>query len=127
MFMHDPVLVDCIRFCFMPLIRRDLQSIQDDWNVHLISKSQNRGIRGRPDTMYYLPHLYESEDYRIDIEQADYDDIYPCTNNNVRDVTEEFEEFARESMDAREMDMPNSVDEALNLYTYLLEKIEEYS
>lgn len=127
MFMHDPVLVDCIRFCFMPLIRRDLQSIQDDWNVHLISKSQNRGIRGRPDTMYYLPHLYESEDYRIDIEQADYDDIYPCTNNNVRDVTEEFEEFARVSMDAREMDMPNSVDEALNLYTYLLEKIEEYS
>jgi len=77
--------------------------------------------------MYYLPHLYESEDYRIDIEQADYDDIYPCTNNNVRDVTEEFEEFARVSMDAREMDMPNSVDEALNLYTYLLEKIEEYS
>jgi len=35
----DPVIVDCIRFCFMHLIRQDLHSICNDWNTHIISRS----------------------------------------------------------------------------------------
>ena len=57
----DPVVLDCIRFCFMPLIREDLNSICNEWNTHLIAKSRNGGPSGRPNCMFYLHHLYDVE------------------------------------------------------------------
>ena len=49
---EDPVIVDCIRFCFMHLVRKDLQSVLEDWNTHIISGARrNNGQRGRPDSM----------------------------------------------------------------------------
>ena len=129
MFQNDPVLLDCIRFCFLPLIRNDLKSIKDDWNVHIISRSRNQGPRGRPDTMFYLPHMFDCRDYKINIEQAELNDIKTCVDGNIiRDVSEEFEEFAGEVVRGSAFDLqPNSVADALNLYFYLLRKIEEFS
>ena len=52
MYTSDPVITECIRFCFMNLIREDLNSVKSDWNSNIISSSRNRGHRGRPDSMY---------------------------------------------------------------------------
>ena len=34
----------------------------NQWNSHIISKSRNSVPRGRPDSMFYLPNLFEAED-----------------------------------------------------------------
>uniref|UniRef100_A0A7M5TXY9 Integrase core domain-containing protein n=1 Tax=Clytia hemisphaerica TaxID=252671 RepID=A0A7M5TXY9_9CNID len=128
LYAHDPVIVECIRFCFMALIRKDLESIKNDWNVHIISKSKNRGPRGRPDTMYYLPHLFESQSYSIDVEQEELQDLYVASEFNIPDVSEEFKEFARITMTSNGyQSMPNNVSDALDLYIFLLQQIENHS
>lgn len=124
----DLVLVDCIRFCFMPLIRKELQTVRDEWNSHIISKSRNSGPRGRPDVMYYLPHLYHSTDCLINVDADEIEQFYPCvTHNTVEDVSPEFKEFAQTLMQQNGWDFPNVVSDALRLYMYLLSKIEQYS
>ena len=39
----DPVILDRLQYCFITVIRRDLHSVKEDWNNHLISKSRNGG------------------------------------------------------------------------------------
>ena len=36
----DPVHVDCIRFCFMPFLRKELYQVAEFWNQHIISSSK---------------------------------------------------------------------------------------
>ncbi|ROJ26374.1 hypothetical protein DPX16_12536 [Anabarilius grahami] len=47
-----------------PGLNPDLDSTKDTWNSHLIRPSRNSLIpHGRPDVMYTLPELYDTEDY----------------------------------------------------------------
>ena len=47
----------------------------EEWNEHVISKSTNSGPSGRPDTMYFLPHLF---DYSIPLESDDINEFLPA-------------------------------------------------
>lgn len=97
LYQNSPVLKDCIRFCFMSLLRHDLNSIKNDWNVHLISSSRNKqGPRGRPDTMFYLSHLFDSNNFGTNVDTAELADLYACLDTAPVDVSPEFKEFAAE-------------------------------
>jgi len=56
-------------------------------------------------------------------------DFYACLDNAPVDFTPEFEEFATEVLRGSNFILPftDDVSEALKLYIYLIEKIEEYS
>lgn len=123
----DPVLVDCIRFCFMELIRNDLNSIRTQWNSHIISKSRNAGPRGRPDSMFYLSHLFEAENMIIKVDAAEINEFYSDVTANVLDYSEEFQDFATTVMHEEGKGLPQNPTEALDLYLFLLQKINEYS
>ena len=123
----DPVVLDCIRFCFMSLIRQDLNSIASEWNTHLISRSKNGGPSGRPNCMFYLNHLYGVDNL---LKQIDFDEVqefYPLVHTNVRDYSEEFEEFAEEIMKQNGITAPENPSDGLHLYVFLLEAIDIYS
>ena len=63
----DPVHQECIRFCFMQILRDKLHQVAELWNQHLIASSKfgnSSGPRGRPDCMFFLPHLFDSEGYK---------------------------------------------------------------
>ena len=62
--LYDPtgdVQVECLRYFFMDIVRKELNSTAVEWNQHIISRSLNGGPSERPDTMYFLPHLYDTE------------------------------------------------------------------
>ena len=125
---NDPVLKGCIPFCFLPLIIKDLNAIKNDWNVRLISGSRNQGTRGRPDTILYLLHLFKSHNYGTVKNPTELNDMYGSIDSTMTDVSQEFQEFAREVL--REIQIPSPCDDvfnALKMYTYLLQKIEEHS
>ena len=123
----DPVAMDCIRYCFMYLIREDLISIASDWNAHIISKSRtNSGPRGRPNCMFHLPHLYDTTDFSLPIEQSEVDEFYPTVRCDVRDFSPEFEEFASIIMTENGLQKPTNPTEGLILYTFLMQKIEVF-
>lgn len=127
MFASDPVIIECVRFCFMNLIRKDLVSIKDDWKVHIISRSRNNGNRGRPDTMYYLPHLFDTHDYKIEIDSDEFAEVAACVNHDIEDVSNDFKDFACEVIRGSGLEPVNNVTDALKLYFFLLRKIEQYN
>ena len=47
----------------------------EEWNEHIISKSSNGGPSGRPDTMYFLPHLFDCQDYSDPLEDDHIDEF----------------------------------------------------
>lgn len=124
---NDPILLDCIRFCFVDLLRKDLNSIRNEWNVHILSSSRNRGPRGRPDSMFFLPHMFDSEDYLIKVDTAEIENLYPHTQSEVKDYSDEFQEFAEIAMTEANREKPSNVSDALHLYVFLLQKINDCS
>lgn len=78
--------------------------------------------------MYELPHLYEAENCLALTETDEIDQFYPCVNTHIADdVSEEFEEFAQHFMQEDGLTNPTNASQGLQLYTYLLSKIEEFS
>ena len=49
----DHVQVECLRYCFMDIVRKELNSVAVEWNQHIISRSVNGDPIGRPDTMHF--------------------------------------------------------------------------
>lgn len=46
--------VECLRYCFGPLIKLDLEMFRHEWNSHSIRKQKNRHIpSGKPNYLYY--------------------------------------------------------------------------
>ena len=45
-------------FVFVHLLQHDLDEFVQDWNSHIIRRSNHNTVSGRPDDLYYLPHLY---------------------------------------------------------------------
>ena len=49
----------------------------EEWDEHIISKSSNGGPSGRPDTMYFLPHIFDCQDYLNPLDDDDIDEEVP--------------------------------------------------
>ena len=75
--------------------------------------------------MFSLPHLYDASDFSQTIAQGEVDEFYPTVNCNLQDYSIEFEQFASAVMAQARISIPTNPTEALNLYIFLLQKIEE--
>ena len=42
----DPFQLECIYYCFMGIIREELNSVKQDWNSQIISRNHSRGSTG---------------------------------------------------------------------------------
>ena len=104
-----------------------MYQVAELWNQHIISSSKfgnSSGPRGRPDCMYFLPHLYGTENYQAtiasnELEEFDHSSMCPA------DVCDEFKEFASCIMDELGWQTPVNVKEALDLYIKLIKIIED--
>lgn len=78
----DPVHLECIRFCFMPLVQEHLDSFKNSWNIHLI-QSQRRGelISRKPDVLFHQPVLYGATDCSFN---------FPCDISVLSDIQREY-------------------------------------
>ena len=121
------VLEDCLKFCFIGVLRKELKEMAEVWNEHIISKSSNGGPSGRPETMYSFPHLFDCQDYSDPLEDDDIEEFLPAVEKISPDYLAEFGEFADITMTNEGLEMPVDMKSCLNLYLFLLEKIEELS
>ena len=74
----DPVHVDCIRFCFMSLLRSELYQVTELRNQHNISSSKSgntSGPMGRPECMFFLPHMYSMDDFKVILDEDDVEEF----------------------------------------------------
>ena len=96
----DPVILDCVRFSFIDLIRHDLNRTKEEWDSHIISRSRNWGPSGRPTCMYNLPHLYDVHDYLHDTDLEEVQEFRGIVGSApFADFSMEFKEFAEYLME----------------------------
>ena len=123
----DPVVLDCLHYCFMGIIREELNSVKEDWNTHIISRSHKSGPTGRPSCMYYLPHLYDKQDCVERINKEEIEEFNSVIGELPSNFTPKFSALARSVIPNNGIKTPKNPSEALNLYLFLLEKIDQYS
>lgn len=122
----DPVYLECIRFCFMDLLRKELDTVTELWNQHIVSSSQygnSSGRRGHPDCMFYLPHLYDTQSYMQEASATLVAEFYDAKMKR-NDYTEEFEQFVNTVMQGEMFCRPKDVKEGLELYLRVVTAIE---
>ena len=88
------VFIDCLKFCFISVLRKELRKMVEEWNEHIISKSSNGGPSGRPNTMYFLPHITDYQGYSDPLETDDTDELLPAIEEIPHYYSGEFGESA---------------------------------
>ena len=119
--------MDCILYCFMGNIREELNSVKEDWNNHIISRSHKSGPTGCPSCMYYLSHLYDKQECVQRINKEENEEFDSAIGELPSNFMHEFSASTRTVIPNNEMKTPKNPSEALNLYLFLLEKIDQYS
>ena len=90
----EPTLLDCARFCFMSILRKELTDIANEWNPYLLSQKRKNTPSGRLDIMYFLPHFYETTDRVISINTPKTDKFINITSAVLSQFSDELGEFA---------------------------------
>ena len=75
--------------------------------------------------MYFLPHLYNTEDFIVDIDLYEVEEFNDNSTMCSADFSEEFEEFALTVMNALGLSLPQDVNEGLDLYLRLIQEIDK--
>ena len=67
-----PYHQEFLRFCFVTLLQVELDETKNLWNSHYIRKSRNaEAPPGRPNVLYFTPHLSNGEDFKNPINDLD--------------------------------------------------------
>ena len=82
-------------FCFIRLLREELDEFKNRWNSHLIATSRGSTLpRGRPNSLYCLPELYETESFRKDVDLEELEEFNdPAFIRETDDISDDFKEF----------------------------------
>lgn len=112
----------------MGVIRDELHRAARLWNNNRIRPSTNcESPGGRPDLLFSLPEISGTRDFIVEVDK---DDVTPCQqlvcdSNSLQLLvcTPEFSDLAN-IMHEVGLLMPNSLDEARNLYNALIDHIE---
>lgn len=116
------IQMQCLKFCFMPVLRAELQRVAQHWNLHKIRPSKTEDSpAGRPDVLYFIPEAdgrasYLNEGPEEEVEVA----MDVCCEEPEDDISDSFRELARILMNENDLRMPTNALEAENLYCELL-------
>lgn len=123
----DPLQVECLRFCFMDVLRNELHQVAKLWNLHRIRPSVNNDSSpGRPDLLYFVPQATDTINYAtpVDEDHLDVSEYLADVTNASNSADLAFAELAHIIMDERNLRMPGNAEEARRLYIDLMHDIE---
>jgi len=75
--------------------------------------------------MFFLPHLYNTDDSRTDVDEDDLQEFYDHSTMCPPEYSEDFKEFALTIMNEHHFPEPHDVNSALDLYMRLLKEVEK--
>ena len=92
----DNLLDECLKFCFLPVLRRELHLVAELWNTHNIQSQKRHEVEGgKPDIMFFMPEAYKTCDY---LRTVDIEDVRLCRRlytEKCADLNENIEELVR--------------------------------
>ena len=115
----DYLTKECLKFCFIPIIRRELRLVAELWNTHHIQRQRRCDVEGgKPDVMFFTPQVYGKQDYLVNVDK---DDVSACKEiyaENCVDYNEDMEELVR--LIKTDYQPPLNEYEALKLYSEII-------
>ena len=123
----DDIQVECLKFCFISMLREELYEFAMEWNLHRIRKSVNpESPGGQPDVLYFLSSM--TDDVRDLITPVSEEDIEIaqqrcCIQVPEHGCSEEFVELASNIMLENHLEMPSNPEDGVILYSTILENI----
>ena len=107
----------------MDLLRFELDRVALHWNQHRMQKSRRlyEGPHGKPDVMFFVPAMYDTNDFITDTVQQEVEILSRLHTDSVTDVSPEFQEL----MDKFGFRKPYTIDDALELYVNTISLIED--
>ena len=109
----DDKQAECLKFCFMGIIQRELSTFSQQWNLHKIRKSTNpESPDGRPDVLYFLPDATTSRDLITPVAPDEIEIARDrcCVQPPQFGCSAEFSELALFIMQEKNLDMPTSAE-----------------
>ena len=72
---HDnDCIEECLKFCFMPLLRNELHWEAGLWNLHRIRPSTNLKFpSGGPGVLFFFPEVSGTRNYTVDVDLDELD------------------------------------------------------
>jgi hypothetical protein len=114
---------ECLKFCYIPIIRQELNRTARLWNKHCIRPSRNQEVpAGRPDVSFVLPEMQGHRDLKVNVNLDELDMAVElcCSEKPKLDCSVEFLQLAQIIMTEQIIDMPVSPEDARNLYHTVL-------
>lgn len=112
--------VECLRFCFGPLINYELQMIRTEWNRHRIRRQKNCELRtGSPNHLFYCASSFGANDYKKPVNIENIDILLEKYASEPQLVNPNFSNMTKNLIP--NVQVPISPDEALSLYHLILE------
>ena len=128
--LEQPLHRECLWFCFNSIIQSSLNVIKEYWNTHYIRPSRHDTVPGVPDILFYLPERSNGSNCLVPVSNdriAEMRTPHMITENTEEDTYEEnlFQEYFQYVVDHEELEYPDNADEAILLFSYLIEKAGE--
>ena len=106
----------------MNVLRKELNSIAEMWNVKDIQVKKNTQLfGGKPDVMYFLPEVYSKTNYLVPTNQ---DDVQTCRllyGETRRDFSIDFENLVNLLLPG--VGVPESTEQGLELFHRIIREI----
>lgn len=117
----DPLQVECMRYCIMPVLQNDLDEIRQLWNTHRIRSNRSAVCpSGIPDHIYHAPEQYNATDYKKPVSHEDVELANDIGADEPEDCLVEFKELADLIMEENGWDQPATREEAVILYSNMM-------
>ncbi|KAJ7322020.1 hypothetical protein OS493_033416 [Desmophyllum pertusum] len=120
LYRDDYLTKECLKFCFLPILRQELHLVVELWNTHNIQRQKRGEVEGgKPDIMFFTPEIYGTHSYLVNV---DIEDVNACKEmyaESCVDYNEDLEELVR--LVKPDYVPPSNEYEALQLYSEITE------
>ena len=116
---------ECLKFCFLPLLRQELYLVAELWNTHNIQAQKRLEVHGgKPDIMYFTPEVYNSQNYLISVDVENVNACKRLYTENCPDYADGIEELVQ--LIKPDYVAPANANAALRLYCEIIDVLKNY-
>ena len=112
--------LECLWFCFSPVLNRGLEEVKDSWNSHYVRKSRYHTQAGMPNQLYLLPETVGAEDFKREYDGHDLIQIEDSVNVSTENHSA-YQEYFAYSAGVLGIGQIQTWRDALSAYKRLLE------
>lgn len=118
--------IQCVRFCYFELLRKELDLIRMQWNTHHIRPSKKScAPSGKPETMFRSPELYDTRSYLQEVSVDNLTLASDIAAHDTMDCSREYRELFECIVADFDLENPSSINGAAHMLAFILDIISD--